>query len=71
MSAASPNRRSSVRNTNSGVRLAIPMAHAAFPRNAAQLRDLGVGYSNCAPTPEVRLLHSLQAQAAEARKLLG
>jgi 2-keto-3-deoxy-L-rhamnonate aldolase RhmA len=63
--------RAAVRNTNSGVQLAIPMAHAAFPRNAAQLRDLGVGYTNCAPTPEVRLLHSLQAQAAEARKQLG
>jgi hypothetical protein len=50
-----------VRNTNSGVRLAIPMAHAAFPRNAAQLRDLGVGYANCAPTPEVRLLHAGRA----------
>jgi 4-hydroxy-2-oxoheptanedioate aldolase len=63
--------RAAVRNTNSGVRLAIPLAHAAFPRDAAQLRELGVGYTNCAPTPEVRLLHSLQAQAAEARKLLG
>jgi 2-keto-3-deoxy-L-rhamnonate aldolase RhmA len=63
--------RMAVRNTNSGVRLAIPLAHAAFPRDAAQLRELGVGYTNCAPTPEVRLLHSLQAQAAEARKLLG
>lgn len=63
--------RAAVRNTNSGVRLAIPLAHAAFPRNAAQLKELGVGYTNCAPTPEVRLLQSLQAQAAEARKLLG
>jgi 2-keto-3-deoxy-L-rhamnonate aldolase RhmA len=63
--------RGAVRRSNSGVRLAIPMAHAAFARNAAQLRELGVGYSNCAPTPEVRLLHSLQAQAADARKLLG
>jgi 2-keto-3-deoxy-L-rhamnonate aldolase RhmA len=60
-----------VRKSNIGVRLAIPLAHAAYPRNAAQLRDLGAGYTNCAPTPEVRLLHSLQAQAAEARKLLG
>src|SRR5258707_1050393 len=40
-------------------------------REAAQLRDLGAGYTNCAPTPEVRLLQSLQAQAAEARKMLG
>jgi 2-keto-3-deoxy-L-rhamnonate aldolase RhmA len=54
-----------------GARLAIPLAHAAFPRNAAQLRELGVGYTNCAPTPEVRLMRSLQQQADEARKQLG
>jgi 4-hydroxy-2-oxoheptanedioate aldolase len=51
-------------------RLALPMGHPTFPRNAAQLRALGVGYSNCAPGPEVRILRSMQAQAAEARKLL-
>jgi 4-hydroxy-2-oxoheptanedioate aldolase len=57
---------------NSGVtRLALPMNHPTFPRDAAQLRELGVGYANCAPSPEVRLLRSLQTQAAEARKLLG
>jgi len=54
-----------------GARLALPLNHAAFPRNAAQLRALGAGYTNCAPTPEARLLHSLQAQLSEARKLLG
>src|SRR5579871_4562823 len=53
------------------VRLAIPLNHAAFPRNAAQLKALGVGYTNCAPTPEARLLRSLSEQAAEARRLLG
>lgn len=52
-------------------RLALPMNNAIFPRNAAQLRELGVGYSNCAPAPEARLLKSLQLQVAEARKLLG
>jgi 2-keto-3-deoxy-L-rhamnonate aldolase RhmA len=54
-----------------GARLALPLNHAAFPRNAAQLRELGAGYTNCAPTPEARLLQSMQTQAAEARKLLG
>jgi hypothetical protein len=54
-----------------GARLALPLNHAAFPRNAAQLKQLGAGYTNCAPTPEARLLHSLQTQLAEARKLLG
>ena len=48
-------------------RLALPMNHDAFPRNAAQLRELGVGYANCAPAPEARLLQSMQAQVAEAR----
>jgi 2-keto-3-deoxy-L-rhamnonate aldolase RhmA len=54
-----------------GARLALPLNHAAFPRDAAQLRELGAGYTNCAPTPEARLLQSLQAQLAEARKILG
>jgi 2-keto-3-deoxy-L-rhamnonate aldolase RhmA len=55
----------------SGVtRLALPMNNAVFPRNAAQLRELGVGYANCAPSPEVRLLQNLKAQVTEARGLL-
>jgi 2-keto-3-deoxy-L-rhamnonate aldolase RhmA len=56
---------------SAGARLALPLNHAAFPRNAAQLKALGAGYTNCAPTPEARLLNSLRTQAAEARKLLG
>ena len=51
-------------------RLAFPMNHPAMPRDAAQLRALGVGYCNCAPSPEVRMLKSMQAQVAEARKLM-
>ena len=35
------------------------------------LRELGVGYANCAPAPEVRMLKSMQAQIAEARAHLG
>jgi hypothetical protein len=54
-----------------GAKLALPLNHAAFPRNAAQLRELGAGYTNCAPTPEARLLQSMQTQLTEARKLLG
>src|SRR5206468_9213552 len=34
-------------------RLALPMNHGALPRNAAELKELGVGYCNCAPSPEV------------------
>lgn len=54
-----------------GPRLALPLAHAAYPRNAGELKKLGVGYSNCAPTPEARLLRSMREQAAEARRHLG
>jgi 2-keto-3-deoxy-L-rhamnonate aldolase RhmA len=56
---------------SAAVKLALPLNHAAFPRNAAQLKELGAGYTNCAPTPEARLLHSMREQAAEARRLLG
>ena len=52
-------------------RLALPMNHPALPRNAAQLRELGVGYCNCAPAPEVRILRSMQAQVTEARAQLA
>ena len=52
-------------------RLALPMNHPALPRNAAELRELGVGYCNCAPAPEVRMLRSMQAQVSEARALLA
>jgi 4-hydroxy-2-oxoheptanedioate aldolase len=52
-------------------RLALPLSHPAFPRNAAQLRDLGVGYCNCSPGPEARLLASFRDQIAEARRQLG
>ena len=61
--------RAAVRGTRA--RLALPLNHAAFPRNAAQLKELGAGYTNCAPTPEARLLRSMQDQAAEARRLIG
>src|SRR5579875_2261344 len=56
---------------SAGARLALPLDHAAYPRNAAQLKAMGVGYTNCAPTPEARLLKSMREQAAEARKELG
>jgi 4-hydroxy-2-oxoheptanedioate aldolase len=54
-----------------GVRLAIPLDHAAFPRGARQLAELGVSYANCAPTPEARLLASWQAQTDGAREQLA
>jgi 2-keto-3-deoxy-L-rhamnonate aldolase RhmA len=56
---------------SAGARLALPMHHAAFPRDAAQLKALGAGYANCAPSPEARLLQSMREQAAEAHRLLA
>src|SRR5690242_888694 len=35
-----------------GARLALPLNHAAFPRNAAQVRRFGAPYTHCAATPE-------------------
>jgi 4-hydroxy-2-oxoheptanedioate aldolase len=56
----------------SGVtRLGLPMNNAVFPRNAKELRELGVAYANCFPAPETRLLRSFEAQIEEARKLLA
>ena len=63
--------REAVKRGAAGARLALPLNHAAFPRNAAQLKALGAGYTNCAPRPEARLLRSFQDQAAEQRRLLG
>ncbi len=51
-------------------RLALPLDHPAFPRNAAELRALGVAYSNCNPSPEVRLLRAMREQVTEARRQL-
>jgi 2-keto-3-deoxy-L-rhamnonate aldolase RhmA len=63
--------REAVKRGTAGARLALPLNHAAFPRNAPQLKALGAGYTNCAPSPEARLLRSFQDQAAEQRRLLG
>ena len=52
-------------------RLALPINHSAFPRTAAQLREMGVGYSNCATAPEVRILKSMAQQVDEIRRQLG
>ena len=58
--------------TKSGVtRFALPMNNGVLPRDAKQLRELGVSYANCFPAPETRLLRSFQAQVTEARKLLA
>ena len=52
-------------------RLTLPLDHPAFPRSADELRALGVGYANCGPAPEVRLLRSLKEQTARVREQLA
>lgn len=52
-------------------RMAFPLGHSTLPRDAAQLKAMGVGYTNCAPGPETRLLRALQAQIGEARASLS
>ena len=54
-----------------GAKLAQPINHPALPRDAGQLKAMGCAYANCAPSPEVRLMKSLQAQAVEMRKQLA
>ena len=43
----------------------------AADSRTAEYGWIGAGYTNCAPTPEARLLQSMRTQAAGARKLLG
>ncbi len=52
-------------------RLALPLNHPAFPRDAGQLKALGVGYANVAPNPESRLLRALAQDLEKARAQLG
>lgn len=48
-------------------RLALPVGHSLYPRTPAQLRELGVGYTNLGPAPQIRLLRSFTQQVAEVR----
>jgi 2-keto-3-deoxy-L-rhamnonate aldolase RhmA len=52
-------------------RLALPMNHGTLPRNATQLRELGVAAPPTAPQPRGTHTRSGQAQVAEARQLLA
>jgi 4-hydroxy-2-oxoheptanedioate aldolase len=51
--------------------LSLPLNHIAYPRDAGELKALGVSYSNCAPSPESRLLRSWQEQNTASRALLA
>jgi 2-keto-3-deoxy-L-rhamnonate aldolase RhmA len=48
-------------------RLSLPLRHAVLDLDVPQLIELGVGYTNCAPGPEVRLLRSYQEQVARIK----
>ncbi len=52
-------------------KMAFPLGAAAYPLNAAELRDMGVGYTNCNPGDVGRLLRSYREQMAEIRAALG
>src|SRR5262249_17791730 len=54
-----------------GGRLRLPLDHVCFPARAAPAKAPRAGYTNCAPSPEARLLRSFQDQAAAQRQLLG
>jgi 4-hydroxy-2-oxoheptanedioate aldolase len=56
---------------SNNARLTLPLDHPAFPRSADELRALGVGYANCGPPPEVRLLRSLMEQTSRVREQLA
>jgi 2-keto-3-deoxy-L-rhamnonate aldolase RhmA len=49
-------------------RLGLPLGNPLFPRTPKQMLELGVGYSNLGPSPEVRLLESLAKQTEAVRK---
>jgi 2-keto-3-deoxy-L-rhamnonate aldolase RhmA len=49
-------------------RLALPLDSGAFRRNARQLVDLGVAYTNLQPHPEQRLLRSITAQVEKVNE---
>jgi hypothetical protein len=59
-----------VRKSNNA-RLSLTTGYALFPRTIRQLRDMGVSYTNVAPSPDVRLLKSLSQNVADLRKELA
>lgn len=51
-------------------RLSLAVGNPLFPRTLAQLRDMGVSYTNVSPAPEVLLLRALSQKASELRSEL-
>jgi hypothetical protein len=51
--------------------MAFPIGLAAYPRTAAQLREMGVAYANCYPGDLGRLLQSYRDQLKQVRAELG
>jgi 2-keto-3-deoxy-L-rhamnonate aldolase RhmA len=52
-------------------RLALPANHRLMPRTPNALVEMGVGYANCGPAPERRLLQSLVDQMNQYTTDLG
>ena len=52
-------------------KLQMPMNHPAFPLNASELVELGVGYTNVAPQPPAILMREMQNAVQNTHKTLG
>jgi len=52
-------------------KLQIPMNHPAYPLNAAELVELGVGYTNVAPQPPAILLREMTNAIKNTHNVLG
>lgn len=52
-------------------RLSIPIGNPVYPRSAAELLSLGVGYTLCIPFPEIRLLASFRSTTDAIRAAVG
>ena len=52
-------------------KMAFPLSHPSFPRNAVELYEMGVRYVNCGPSDMTRLISSYQQQVQEIKAQLG
>ena len=52
-------------------KMAFPLNHPSFPRNAVELYEMGVRYVNCGPSDLVRLRSSYRQQVQEIQAQLG
>jgi 4-hydroxy-2-oxoheptanedioate aldolase len=68
---AAMNRVAEAVKKSNNARLSLPTGFALYPRTIKELRDMGVAYTNIAPSPDVRLLKSYTQSLTDLRKELG